>query len=76
MCTYGRFEKLRTFCGHINMPLYCALMDAQNRYVITGADDRLVKVWGAHTGKLLYTLRGHQDHITDLAIGLWGLRVL
>ena len=32
-----------------------------------GADDHLVKVWSAPTGRLLCTMRGHMAEITDIA---------
>jgi len=34
---------------------------------IQGADDHLVKVWSALTGRLLCTMRGHAAEITDIA---------
>ena len=37
-------------------------------YFFQGADDFLVKVWGAHDGRLLATLRGASAEITDIAI--------
>ena len=33
-----------------------------------GADDHLVKIWSATTGRLLATLRGHAAEITDIAV--------
>lgn len=37
-------------------------------YPIKGADDHLVKIWNAHNGRLIRTLRGHAKEITDMAI--------
>lgn len=62
-------QYLRTFRGH-RSAVYCVLCDFKNRYVITGADDRLVKIWSRNTGYLLRTCRGHQGDITDLAISM------
>ncbi len=33
-----------------------------------GADDHLIKLWSAGTGRLLATLRGHSQEITDMAV--------
>ena len=33
-----------------------------------GADDHLIKIWSAVSGRLLSTLRGHSAEITDMAI--------
>ncbi|KAI3932190.1 hypothetical protein MKW92_034472 [Papaver armeniacum] len=38
------------------------------RYVITGSDDRLVKIWSMETGFSLASCRGHEGDITDLAV--------
>ncbi|KAJ8565839.1 hypothetical protein K7X08_008415 [Anisodus acutangulus] len=45
-----------------------AIFDRSGRYVITGSDDRLVKVWSMETRLCLASCRGHQGDITDLAV--------
>ncbi|KAM1953621.1 hypothetical protein ACFX15_007938 [Malus domestica] len=57
-------KKLR---GHRNA-VYCAIFDRSGRYVITGADDRLVKIWSMETALCLASCRGHEGDITDLAV--------
>lgn len=37
-------------------------------YLFQGADDLLVKIWSAVTGRLLSTLRGASAEIADLAV--------
>lgn len=53
--------------GHLSA-VYCVLFDRSSRYIITGADDMLVKIWDAHSGRLLATLRGASMEITDMDI--------
>ncbi|VVA25341.1 PREDICTED: bromodomain and WD [Prunus dulcis] len=57
-------KKLR---GHRNA-VYCAIFDRSGRYVITGSDDRLVKIWSMETALCLASCRGHEGDITDLAV--------
>nr|XP_010938293.1 bromodomain and WD repeat-containing protein 3 [Elaeis guineensis] len=57
-------KKLR---GHQNA-VYCATFDRSGRYVITGSDDRLVKIWSMETAFCLASCRGHEGDITDLAV--------
>ncbi|XP_058083453.1 uncharacterized protein LOC131231314 isoform X2 [Magnolia sinica] len=57
-------KKLR---GHQNA-VYCAIFDRSGRYVITGSDDRLVKIWSMETAFCLSGCRGHEGDITDLAV--------
>ncbi|KAL5996374.1 hypothetical protein ACLOJK_026451 [Asimina triloba] len=57
-------KKLR---GHQNA-VYCAVFDHTGRYVITGSDDRLVKIWSMETAFCLSSCRGHEGDITDLAV--------
>nr|CAD1833232.1 unnamed protein product [Ananas comosus var. bracteatus] len=53
--------------GHQNA-VYCATFDRSGRYVITGSDDRLVKIWSMETAFCLASCRGHEGDITDLAV--------
>ncbi|KAG8063674.1 hypothetical protein GUJ93_ZPchr0003g16859 [Zizania palustris] len=53
--------------GHQNA-VYCAIFDRSGRYVITGSDDRLVKIWAMETAFCLASCRGHEGDITDLAV--------
>ncbi|KAF3456326.1 hypothetical protein FNV43_RR00976 [Rhamnella rubrinervis] len=53
--------------GHRNA-VYCAIFDRSGRYVITGSDDRLVKIWSMDTAYCLVSCRGHEGDITDLAV--------
>ena len=53
--------------GHLSA-VYCVCFDRTGRYVLTGADDHLIKVWRAHDARLVATLRGHQKEISDVDI--------
>ncbi|CAJ0573790.1 unnamed protein product, partial [Mesorhabditis spiculigera] len=53
--------------GHI-APIYCVLIDRTANYILTGADDMLVKVWDLRQGTLRFTLRGHSGQISDMSI--------
>eukprot|EP01125_Pyxidicula_operculata_P017255 TRINITY_DN603_c0_g1_i6.p1 TRINITY_DN603_c0_g1~~TRINITY_DN603_c0_g1_i6.p1 ORF type:complete len:563 (+),score=39.81 TRINITY_DN603_c0_g1_i6:86-1774(+) len=64
---YSKFRHLTTIQGH-EYPIYCIIFDRSGKRMITGSDDRMVKVWSSQTGQLLHTLRGHCGDITDLAI--------
>lgn len=39
---------------------YAATFDRSGRYVITGSDDRLVKIWSMETAYCLASCRGHE----------------
>ncbi|CAI9738520.1 PH-interacting protein-like isoform X2 [Octopus vulgaris] len=53
--------------GHLSA-VYCLTFDRTGEYIITGADDHLVKIWSTADGRLLATLRGHSAEITDMAV--------
>ncbi|CAH0477859.1 unnamed protein product [Peronospora belbahrii] len=65
---YSRIRRLKTLSGHLQIQAYCLAYDKLGKVVITGSDDRLVKIWSLETGDLLFTLRGHVGNITDLAV--------
>ncbi|KAK2449029.1 WD40 domain-containing protein [Trifolium repens] len=45
-----------------------SILDRSGRYVITGSDDRLVKIWSMETAYSLASCRGHDGDITDLTV--------
>ncbi|WOL00289.1 bromodomain and WD repeat-containing protein 1-like [Canna indica] len=62
-----KMEIIKKLRGHQNA-VYCAIFDRSGRYVITGSDDRLVKIWSMETAFCLASCRGHEGDITDLAV--------
>lgn len=46
-----------------------AIFDRSGRYMITGSDDRLVKIWSMETAFCLASCRGHE---VSLDFGLHG----
>lgn len=43
---YHIFDNFLHFSGHLS-PIFCIAFDRSGRYIFTGADDNLVKVWDA-----------------------------
>eukprot|EP00257_Ricinus_communis_P025733 XP_025013147.1 bromodomain and WD repeat-containing protein 1 [Ricinus communis] len=62
-----KMQNIKRLRGHRNA-VYCAIFDRSGRYVITGSDDRLVKIWSMETAFCLASCRGHEGDITDLAV--------
>ncbi|KAK4800301.1 hypothetical protein SAY86_020788 [Trapa natans] len=62
-----KMQNIKKIRGHRNA-VYCATFDGSGRYVITGSDDRLVKIWSMETAYCLASCRGHEGDITDLAV--------
>ncbi|KAE8696992.1 protein PROLIFERA-like isoform X1 [Hibiscus syriacus] len=62
-----KMQNIKKLRGHRNA-VYCAIFDRTGRYVITGSDDRLVKIWSMETAFCLASCRGHEGDITDLAV--------
>lgn len=66
---YSKAQLQRRTLGHLSA-VYCVLFDRTGKYILTGADDLLVKLWSAIDGRLLCTFRGAQAEITDIAVNL------
>ncbi|KAB5527371.1 hypothetical protein DKX38_021218 [Salix brachista] len=62
-----KMQNTKRLRGH-RTAVYCAIFDRSGRYVITGSDDRLVKIWSMETAFCLASCRGHEGDITDLAV--------
>ncbi|PSC70372.1 WD40 YVTN repeat-like-containing domain,Bromodomain isoform [Micractinium conductrix] len=56
-----------TVRGH-RFAVYCVCYDRSGRFIVTGSDDRLVKIWSTVTGLLQASCRGHDAEITDLSV--------
>lgn len=69
---WSRLRPLFQVKGHTESS-FCVLFDCTGHRIVTGADDKLVKVWSSRTGRLLATLRGHDAEIMDLALSPDGL---
>ena len=63
-----KFHQLYSISCHGYNPAYCAVFDKTGRFLITGADDYLVKVFDVERGLLLYTCRGHMGFVTFVAV--------
>ncbi|VAI12298.1 unnamed protein product [Triticum turgidum subsp. durum] len=57
-----------TLLGSNSFSLLASTFDRTGRFVITGSDDRLVKIWAMETAFCLASCRGHEGDITDLAV--------
>ncbi|XP_011162535.1 PH-interacting protein isoform X2 [Solenopsis invicta] len=64
---YSKMKLYRHTLGHLSA-VYCVLFDRTGKYIITGADDLLVKVWSSVDGRLLATFRGASAEIMDIAV--------
>ncbi|EYC02604.1 hypothetical protein Y032_0099g3203 [Ancylostoma ceylanicum] len=62
-----QMERHYRVLGHLSM-VYCVTFDRTGNYVLTGADDNLVKVWDVHQGLLRYTYRGHSAEVADVTV--------
>lgn len=47
-----------------------------NKYLLTGAEDKTVKIWDVSSGKLLHDLKGHTGHILSACFSKDNLYVL
>ena len=63
-----QFHLLWTVSGHMMNPAYCCVYDQTGRYILSGADDYLVKIWDVSTGQLIKTCKGHMGYISLVAV--------
>jgi len=60
----SKLQVVKKIHGHRKQAFCVAVQD---KWIVTGADDGLVKLWNGNTGNLHAALRGHTAEITDLA---------
>lgn len=62
------FKKQWTISGHMMNPAYCSVFDQTGNFILSGADDYLVKIWDVHRGVLVRSCKGHLAYITFIAV--------
>lgn len=62
-----QMERHYRVLGHLSM-VYCVTFDRTGNYVLTGADDNLIKVWDVDRALLRYTYRGHSAEVADVTV--------
>jgi hypothetical protein len=68
-------KEVRRFEGHSGLVPAMAL-SPDGRRLVTGGDDRTIRVWDVATGKELQKLQGHTDTVSCVAISHDGHRLL
>lgn len=59
------FRRIKRLVGH-QCAVFTTVFDHSSRFIITGSDDHLIKIWSMHSAYLQYTLRGHDSNITEI----------
>lgn len=62
---FKRVNMHKRILGHLSC-VYCVCFDRSGRYILTGADDNLIKAWSSSDGRLMATFRGHDKEISDI----------
>ncbi len=60
-------DEVYTLEGHTG-DVKCLAVSNNNRFLISGGDDKLIKIWDLATGKNLKTFEGHTEGISSLAL--------
>ncbi|MDX4026066.1 caspase family protein [Aliarcobacter skirrowii] len=57
----------KTLNGHSN-GINSVAISSDNRYIVSGSDDKTVRLWDFKSGKLLKTLNGHSNSVNSVTI--------
>lgn len=58
---------IRTLEGHEDV-VRAVAMSGDEKTIVSGSEDRTIKLWEAATGKLIRTLRGHEGLVSAVAV--------
>ena len=72
---FKEYKLLQTLEGHsrtVNSVAY----SPNGKRIISGSDDRTIKIWDANTGECLQTLKGHSDYVKSVAYSPDGTKII
>ncbi|MBW4561527.1 MAG: hypothetical protein KME32_10310 [Mojavia pulchra JT2-VF2] len=58
---------VRTILGHSGS-IYTVALTPDGKYIISGSDDKTIKVWNWQTGEEVRTLAGHDDYVRAIVL--------
>ncbi|PWN44583.1 WD40 repeat-like protein [Ceraceosorus guamensis] len=64
---HAQWKLSRVISGHLGW-VRCAAVEPGNKWFVTGAGDRMIKVWDLASGELKVSLTGHISTVRGLAI--------
>lgn len=68
------FKRMKTVFAHANIEegtgaaISSVVIDKKGKFIITGGDDQLIKIWHLNTGQIQASLHGHLAVICDIAL--------
>jgi WD40 repeat protein len=60
-------EQIHTLMGHSHI-VSSLVMTTNSQYLISGSQDKTVRVWNLETGKLIHTLKSHREGVYTVAL--------
>ena len=65
---------LRVEAGAHTAPIQSISVDREERFLVTGSEDKTVRIWNASAGKELAVLLGHEGWVTSVSFSPDGTR--
>lgn len=75
----GRYQatnECRTSNGQMNGPVSSVAISANGQRIVSGSEDRTVKVWNAITGEETSTFKGHIGPVNSVTFSADGKRIV
>jgi len=67
----SQFTLTKTLSGHLGS-VWATAISNDGQTLVSGSEDKTIKVWDLATGKLRYTLKGHTDTVRSLTLSADG----
>ena len=72
---YTKFQCLQNLMGHSDW-VESVAYSPDGTKIISGSDDKTVKIWDANTGECLKTLEGHSNYVNSVAYSPDGSKII
>ena len=70
-----QFKCLKTLKGHSDW-VYSVAYSPDGTKIVSGSDDKTIKIWDANTGQCLKTLEGHSNRVFSVAYSPDGTKII
>ena len=73
---FAGWRLVRTIEGHEGFIVWSVAISPDGKYIVSGSQDKTLKLWEAGNGRLVRTFEGHNDSVYSVAFSPDGKNIV